>query len=476
MSIQWRLILATALVLALALAAMVAASLARSAPRLHAESASVMRLSHEFVERAVRGLTAMRDPEAGLADLIAGLRDLRHVEITLRPATGVAAASPTQSSATSQPSAPSRAAQGDRARPMAEPEVPRWLLALVAEPRSIARVPVAIAGRDLGTIEIAARATDEIKEIWDTTAELLLYSVALGTLALAVASLVIGRALAPLGQLADALGRLEVGDYAKGAPEAGPPEIAAIGAQINGLAKALIREQERNRQLTRRIIDVGDAERRELAREMHDELGPHLFAVRAGASALRRESEKSAPDAARLAAGSRSLLDHVCAIQECNRRVLEKLRPDVLASFGLATAIDQLAVSWQTTRPDVAISCDIGATSDLGEKIEITIYRFVQEGLTNAFRHAAATGVAVAVEASNTEVVASVRDDGSGMPDTLSAGLGLTGMRERTEAVGGRLEISSRQGYGTVLVMRIPRPEKSGGSGLDCHVDGMRST
>lgn len=443
MSIRLRLNLAIALVVAGALAAIIATTLLKAAPRIRAENESIMRLSKEFVETAVESLPGMKNPAQGLEGLLNGLKDLRHVEITLKQIMS----SPAGGSAASD--SPQRADAG----------VPRWFMRLVSPPRISESIPVAVDGRQLGQLVISTKSSDEIKEIWDATIELVLYGAAVGAMTIALASLIVSRAVAPVAHLHDALAQLKGGDYEVRVPELGPPEIAAIGSKINALAEALMHERLRNRQLTERIIDIQDAERKELAYELHDELGPHLFAIRAAATAMAGEVAKPQPDRARLASGNRMLLEQIETIQQSNRRVLDRLRPMALAEFGLVAAIERLIAGWREARPDVAITSRLDIPEGCGETVELTIYRFVQEGLTNAFRHAGARRIDVEVAGASTALTARIRDDGAGMPDRLKIGFGLTGMQERISAIGGRFSIRSRAEGGTELSAIIPKSQ-----------------
>lgn len=451
MSVQLRLNLAIALVVALAVAAIVATNILKAAPRIEAENQSIMRLSKEFVETAVDSLKGTHDPGVGMKHLIAGLKTLRHIEIALVHEAGEGR-SPASPPGTSD-------ANG----------VPGWFLRWVSPPRIVERVDVNVDGRNYGKLIISTKSSDEIEEIWDSTIELVAYGTALGLLAIALASLIVRMAVRPVTELGEALSKLEEGNYEVRVPRAGPPEIAAIGSKLNALAEALGRERQRNQRLTERIIGIQDAERKELAHELHDELGPHLFAIRAGATALRLESAKPSPDRERLEKGSLTLLEQIEVIQRSNRRVLDRLRPVALAEFGLAAAVEHLAADWRKERPDVQITCRIAAPVELSETIELAIYRVVQEGLTNAFRHAGAHHIDVEIAsakvapsaegtppAGNGRIVVSVKDDGVGMPADGKTGFGLTGMKERVAAVGGSISFRRRQGGGVAIEAVIP--------------------
>jgi two-component system sensor histidine kinase UhpB len=158
-------------------------------------------------------------------------------------------------------------------------------------------------------------------------------------------------------------------------------------------------------------------------------------------------------------------LEQVNALQQSNRRVLEKLRPAGLTELGLREALGALLRLWGESHPDVAIETAISPSlGDTGETADLTIYRTIQEALTNVFRHAGATCVNVTVEpvelpsglTGRGGALVRVRDNGGGLRPDHKLGLGLTGMRERILALGGSLTIASGDNGVTVEAV-VPR-------------------
>jgi len=207
-------------------------------------------------------------------------------------------------------------------------------------------------------------------------------------------------------------------------------------------------------------VSLQDVERKEIARELHDEFGPYLFALRAHASALTRIADSSEQDMDSLRKHGVDIFEQVNALQQFNRRVLEKLRPAGLTELGLREALGALLRLWGESHPDVvietAISPDLG---ERGETADLTIYRTIQEALTNVFRHAGATCVSVSIEpselsettgTSRSGAMVRVCDNGGGLRPDHRLGLGLTGMRERILALGGTLTVASGEGGVTV--------------------------
>ncbi|MEY9156131.1 signal transduction histidine kinase [Bradyrhizobium japonicum] len=195
---------------------------------------------------------------------------------------------------------------------------------------------------------------------------------------------------------------------------------------------------------------------KEIARELHDEFGPYLFSLRAHASALAKLADGRAPNAESVRKHGSALLEQINQLQQFTRRVLERLRPVGLAELGLRQALESLSRLWREAHPDVAIETVISATLGVtGETADLTIYRIVQEALTNVFRHAGATSVNVViepVEQAGGRGYARVRvsDNGRGMEPGQKLGFGLVGMRERILALGGTLNVVSGDGGLTV--------------------------
>jgi two-component system sensor histidine kinase UhpB len=208
-------------------------------------------------------------------------------------------------------------------------------------------------------------------------------------------------------------------------------------------------------------VSLQDIERKEIARELHDEFGPYLFSLRAHASALAKQADGRAPSAEAVRKHGSAMMEQINALQQFNRRVLERLRPVGLAELGLRQALESLSRLWRESHPDVAIETTISpALGPTGETADLTIYRIVQEALTNVFRHAGATSVNVViepVEQAGGRSCARVRvsDNGRGMEPGQKLGFGLVGMRERVLALGGTLNVVSGDG-GLTLEALIP--------------------
>ncbi|MFZ2156088.1 MAG: histidine kinase [Bradyrhizobium sp.] len=442
LSLRARINLLLALVLTLGLAVNIARLVLEAAPRVQAEDQSVIRLAREFIETIVAGFSEAPDADARLNKIVHDLNRLRHVSITR------------QDDAAARSQRDDRSSENDDAR-----SPPAWFVTLVHPEKTAVSVPISIHGKPESLV-ITSHPNDEMAEIWDGIVTQLEVGSAIAVALFLITMMVLSRALAPLEALSQAMTNIEGGSYDARVEPGGAPELAAICTKLNHLAAALGDAVEDKRRLAERAVSLQDLERKEIGRELHDEFGPCLFALRAHASALMRLSDARGPNADALRRHGSAILEQVNALQQFNRRILERLRPVGLAELGLREALGALLRLWGESHPDVAIETSISRSlGETGETADLTIYRIVQEALTNVFRHACATSVNVTIEPAEQPAgmrgnrgaaLVRVRDNGSGLRPDHRLGLGLTGMRERILALGGTLAVASDDGGVTV--------------------------
>jgi PAS domain S-box-containing protein len=220
-------------------------------------------------------------------------------------------------------------------------------------------------------------------------------------------------------------------------------------------AQELARSRLQLRHLAARLEDVREQDRKVIAREIHDELGQALTALRMDLSWL---IDRVPTNARALKAKARTMVGVVDQTIDAVRRLATKLRPAVLDDLGLVAAIE-----WQAG--EVAVRTGIHCTLDLPPEVRLdegratAVFRIFQEALTNVARHAGASSVRVDLRSRSDELVLEVTDDGRGItPEELfdQRSLGLLGMRERAKAAGGRLDVFAAAEQGTAVVLRIP--------------------
>jgi two-component system sensor histidine kinase UhpB len=448
LSLRARLNTLLALVLMLGLAINITRLVLEAGPRVQAEDQSVIRLAREFIETLVVSLNETADPDARLSRIIQDLNRLRHVSIT-------------RQEDASQVKPPMADDRGDDREPSS---VPAWFVAFIHPETTAINVPISIHGRP-GSLVITSHPDDEMNEIWDGIVTQLQVGSAIVIALFLLTMMVVSRALAPLQSLSEAMTSIEAGGYDTRVKPAGSPELAAICTKLNHLAATLGDAIEEKRRLAETAVSLQDAERKEIARELHDEFGPYLFTLRAHASSLMRTADTHEPNTDALRRHGDAMLEQINALQQFNRRVLEKLRPVGLAELGLREALGALVRLWGESHPGVVIDMKVSQPLDgTGETAELTVYRIIQEALTNVFRHARATRVDITVEPAASRpsgpapretkaFMVSVRDNGAGLPTDHKQGLGLIGMRERVLALGGTMTVASTNQGVTVEAM-----------------------
>lgn len=221
-------------------------------------------------------------------------------------------------------------------------------------------------------------------------------------------------------------------------------------------------ELERNRKFTALVQSRLEEERRAIARELHDELGQCVTAIKTIGTAIAGRAGDASPD---IRDNARTVVSVASHIYDIVHGMIRRLRPSGLDHLGLGDTLRDTVSNWAQSHPDVQWDLALSGELDgLGEAINITIYRLVQEALTNVVRHAAATRAQVSVArerktSAGDAVVVCVTDDGKGLASSgarESGRFGLVGMRERVQALGGSFEIVGAPGGGVTVRAVIP--------------------
>ena len=223
---------------------------------------------------------------------------------------------------------------------------------------------------------------------------------------------------------------------------------------------ATTRELADHREVTRLIQNGVEAERKRLSRELHDELGQSVTAIRLIATTIHRGGMPAPQGAEKINEIASGLYDSV-------HRIVRELRPAVLENPDLAAAVNDLAREWRSRHPDIALTLDLqGDLGDLGEELTLAVFRVLQEALTNVLKHSAATTVHLHLSRGEAALEGAVEDDGQPPADSGAgdggmggSGHGLLGMRERLAALGGTLAAGPRTGGGFRVSIRIPLHE-----------------
>ncbi len=216
------------------------------------------------------------------------------------------------------------------------------------------------------------------------------------------------------------------------------------------------RLEQRLRALTARQLAIREEERTRISRETHDELGQQLTVLRFGLSRLRSPSN-SPPE---IPSPIEDLIRGVDASMKTVRRIATELRPVVLDQFGLVAAIENHVAEFQK-RTGIRCHCRNLEEMEMANDSSTTVFRIVQESLTNVARHSGASGVEVSLRREGAELVLSIHDNGRGITEEEATGmnsLGILGMTERARIARGAIRFTGAPGQGTTVVARFPIP------------------
>jgi two-component system, NarL family, sensor histidine kinase UhpB len=335
---------------------------------------------------------------------------------------------------------------------------PSWLGPLLGVRPTVQKLPVTRDGGTQGWIIITTDPGTGIARVWRMIeiglAAITLFSI----LTLALVAFGLSQGLRPLGRLASGLTRIGAGDYTSRVGNEGPTEIALLGRHFDLMADQLQSMQTRTRALTAQLLAVQERERRDIARDLHDDLGPCLLAANLDVVALARLNQAQAQTPARdgVEECARGLRDALSRMQGQVRAMISRLHLESGDAFDLGAATADLAGFWRERCPEITWHvAPWDRWPELPPARAVPLQRILQEAVSNAVRHGSAKNIYIDCTQQAGATVVQVRDDGIGIPEQIPAGFGIPGMRDRMEALGGSLTIDS-QGRGTTVVARLP--------------------
>lgn len=356
------------------------------------------------------------------------------------------------------------------ARPLGDPNapapeaqaVPAWFHWLLTARQTEFFRGVIDGGPTLGRIVVAADPTEEIQEVWDDVQPLMAVAAGLFVLTWLLLFEAIRRSLAPLSELLEAFERLERADFPVWVNEDVVSELHDIHSKFNWIASTLQATLEDNRALAAHMVDLREEERLTLARELHDELAPHLFGIKMQLASVLRSADVRASKELASRIGSVSGIS--ADLERVVRRMLHRLRPSTLDDLGLRGALEDLVEAWRERNISVQCRLRVGEEMDtLDDTTRVTLYRAVQECLTNVTKHALfVRNVEISLDrvtgagARASFVELTVRDDGRPQERTNRQGFGLLGMQERVRALGGAMTLENRLEQGFLVRIRLP--------------------
>ncbi len=400
-------------------------SIARQRIAIEMESAAA--LAYQLIDSpALNSAAALDNETSALRQQLYSVEDVRHLDISIRSANG------TQRSLLADP------------QPV---QAPAWFLYLVGtEPIEISK-PLDNSTGDL--LVIRTNPVDEIAEIW-VESELFMLFLLMVLLPLNfLLFIIIGRWFQPVKHIVAGLDDVERGNFDGRIPEAALPELKVIVEKLNHLTGVLQASKAENDRLTSYSLQVREEERRHLARELHDEMGQSVSAIKAIAFSIaertRTIDDMSAQGAEKIGSVASHMSDHV-------RSMMQRLRPAVLDELGLIVALQHMVDAWNDNHRETFCSFRIDEQfARLDENQQICVYRIVQEALTNVAAHARAEKVDVQMSFDDRYRILII-DNGRGFAlETMQRGMGLSGIRERSRVLNGECSIISSPAADTTV-------------------------
>lgn len=319
------------------------------------------------------------------------------------------------------------------------------------------------------TLTIEANASRAVLDGWDDTVTLLEFGALVLVLGNALVFWLVRRSTQPFRMIERGLEDVERGAFHTRLPALAGAEAGKIALAFNRMAAAIednltARAEAADARLrleqSRELADVVQSriedERAHIARELHDETGQSLTAIRSLALSLARrqaDGDETHRQTAQLIA------DTAAKLYAAMHELIPRLRPLTLDNLELADAASERVAEWRRLHTEIAFSLDLDALPEgLGESYTLAAYRILQEAVTNALRHADARRIAIRIGSDGGALVLDVVDDGRGLPEDWQrpGHFGVRGMRERARALGGELEIENRREGGTRVQARLP--------------------
>ena len=339
-----------------------------------------------------------------------------------------------------------------------ENPAPPWFRRLVDRGSQVVKIALPAEFDDYEAVVFTTDAGNEAAEKWGDIGWAVAALIAFCGFVLGLVYCTLAIGLRPLQDLNFAFVRVGKGDYSIRVVERGATELIHLARQFNEMVTRLSTMKHQNDRLNDQLTNVQEEERADLARELHDEIGPFLFAAGLDVSAMYQITRTDGDVSARLISRLETLREAILHMQKHIKIILGRLRPAVLLDLGLAPALENLIEFWKGRHPDVVFRltvCQVSLDDDLDE----AIYRIVREALNNALRHGRPTEIDVRICLEDDTLAVDILDDGGGieLAANASVGFGIVGMKERAALLGGRLFVENRSDRkGVVVSARLP--------------------
>ena len=337
---------------------------------------------------------------------------------------------------------------------LADP-APAWFTALMQLPQMSSAIHINLRQYPC-VVQLTSDPRSELAEAWgqarDAFVTMLLFCVA----TMVAVSLAVAYAVRFLRRFQLGLLAITDGSYDARLDQRGPPEFSALAGGFNHMASRLAALSESNRRLQQQIQNVQEEERVGIARDLHDEVGPYVFAIQVDANLLEKSTEATAREL------GTSIRDAALHIQGHVKDIMRRLRPVNSLDFGLEPAVADLVAFWSRRHPNIRFERAIAVGPGPGRRREEVAYRIVQESLSNAVRHGVPKEIRITIAEEQDQLKICVEDDGGGLKSEAGANMslgqiGLVGMEERVHALDGQFRVEDMQGRGVRVSAMLPK-------------------
>jgi two-component system, NarL family, sensor histidine kinase UhpB len=320
-----------------------------------------------------------------------------------------------------------------------------------------------------GTLVIEANATRAVLDGWDDAVRLFEFGIAIVLIGNLIAFWLVGRATQPFRRIVLGLQDMQTGAYDTRLPKFAGAEASSISHAFNRMAQSIqdnlgARQEaveanlrlEQSRDLALLVQNRIEDERRQIARELHDETGQSVTAIRSLAQSLVhrfRETDATARDTAQLIA------DTGAQLYAAMHDLIPRMRPLALENLGLTEALQEQVAQWRLQYPHIEFTLTLHSLPDeFGESYLLAACRITQEAVVNALRHGASKRIEISAHADAHALTLQIRDDGHGLSaDWQKPGhFGIRGMRERARTLGGEVRVDNAQDGGVIVQATLP--------------------
>ncbi len=430
--------------------------------RALAETSAALQIAEEFVRTASSNVSSKADAARVLAQITEQFKHGRHVKVIPIPfgsADGLGGLETRRTSSFDQVNAGRSGSS---------------LMDLIGIEREVRTVGIRVGDALVANVILTGQPSDEFEEAWTGLKTIGLIWIGTNTAIFAILYFVLGRVLQPLSSVALGMEKLETEQAGVRVMEPKAIELRRVVSSFNHLAENLERARHENHLLFRQVMEVQEKERRRIAGELHDEIGPCLFGIMTCVTSVAKLTEHLPAELRKKADDRIGELGEICnRLKQSNRSILNRLYPIAAGHITIRQLLEKLLREYRQRYLDIAFVDRIGQLQrSYGEERDLLLYRAVQEGVTNAMRHGRAMKIVVSLRHRSpdditTPLVLEIEDDGVGLSENFELGFGLTTMKMRLQACGGSLSIDGATPKGVLIRLVVPTETGNGHTFLD---------